>query len=82
MAQPRETDLERLRGRSLCFELALIKRLAEVDENECKFIVYQLPAQLDAKLKRLTESSTSYKKGFEDGKDAITHVLPTRNPIT
>ena len=85
MAQPRENDLERQRGRNHCFELAvsiLIKRLAEFDENECKFIVDQIPTQLDAQLERLTEASASYQKGFEDGKDAITRVLPSRNPIT
>ena len=85
MAQLRENDVERQHGRNHCFELALsilIKRLAEFDKNECKFIVNQLPAQLDAQLERLTKVSAPYQKGFEEGKDAITHVLPARNPIT
>ena len=84
MAQPRETDLERQRGRNLCFELALnilIKRLVN-DENERNFIVNQLPAQLDAKKEHLTKASASCKQGFEDGKDAITYMLPSRGPIT
>ena len=85
MTQPREDVLERQRGRNLCFELALnilIKRLVEFDENECNFIVNQLPAQLDAKKEHLTKASASCKKGFEDGKDAITYMLPSRGPIT